>query len=441
VSQLIIAGHGGNDSITSTPLFGYADYVVSSNQDSANAGTLGDSLVDLDPVVPGNQVALRAAIVDANGGTAPRLIYIPRGKYNLALTGTESGSTNDLDVSGSITILGTGVGETIINASGLNADGIGLQDRVFDASGAAANLRMFRLTLTGGNTSGAGGAILVQSSAQLELGEVAVVGNTATGAELGGGIRGGAGSSVIVRNSVFTGNSASSGGAIYADGASLTIGRTVFGLNTATSGASKNVFRHANTSFVNEGVNRVDDNQGSLFSTAVGDYISSSVHYIVTGVADTSEHADDSVVRSIRDAIDTANTTAGTQEIWLPAWKYFLTRERTTAPNLPELDVHQGDLEVKESLVIRGVNGATSVVWRAGILDKVFELLGDYNDDGVTDVSPSDVDTSDYIVWRDTEGSMTDLSADGDDNGIVDDADYQLWQGNFGWTLMLHGIA
>ena len=72
VSQIVIAGNGGTDAITVAPSLSLlrkdVDYVVSSNEDSADAGTLGDGLVDLDANVPGNQVALRAAVRDANGG-------------------------------------------------------------------------------------------------------------------------------------------------------------------------------------------------------------------------------------------------------------------------------------------------------------------------------------------------------------------------------------
>ena len=40
---------------------------------------------------------------------------------------------------------------------------------------------------------------------------------------------------------------------------------------------------------------------------------------------------------------------------------------------------------------------------------------GDYNGDGV-------VDAADYTFWRDRVGSTTDLRADGNGNGVVDDA-------------------
>ncbi len=95
VNQIVIADNGGTDTITVdsalAPLRRDVHYVVRSNEDSANAGTLGDGIVDLDDDVPGRQVALRAAVRDANGtaGGAARSIYVPRGNYVLSLAGTE----------------------------------------------------------------------------------------------------------------------------------------------------------------------------------------------------------------------------------------------------------------------------------------------------------------------------------------------------------------
>jgi Type I phosphodiesterase / nucleotide pyrophosphatase len=53
------------------------------------------------------------------------------------------------------------------------------------------------------------------------------------------------------------------------------------------------------------------------------------------------------------------------------------------------------------------------------------KLVGDYNGDGA-------IDAADYTVWRDTQGSTTDLRADGDGNGAVDEADFKLWRSHFG---------
>jgi T5SS/PEP-CTERM-associated repeat protein len=58
-------------------------------------------------------------------------------------------------------------------------------------------------------------------------------------------------------------------------------------------------------------------------------------------------------------------------------------------------------------------------------------LPGDYNGNGI-------VDAADYTTWRDTLGSTTDLTANGDDAGAsqgrVDQADYIYWKSRFGST-------
>jgi hypothetical protein len=50
---------------------------------------------------------------------------------------------------------------------------------------------------------------------------------------------------------------------------------------------------------------------------------------------------------------------------------------------------------------------------------------GDYNADGR-------VDAADYIVWRQTAGSTTDLRADGNGDEVVDQSDYDVWRSLFG---------
>lgn len=53
--------------------------------------------------------------------------------------------------------------------------------------------------------------------------------------------------------------------------------------------------------------------------------------------------------------------------------------------------------------------------------------FGDYNRNGV-------VDAADYVVWRDTLGSTTDLRADGNNSGEVTQLDYDVWRAHFGQT-------
>jgi hypothetical protein len=55
---------------------------------------------------------------------------------------------------------------------------------------------------------------------------------------------------------------------------------------------------------------------------------------------------------------------------------------------------------------------------------------GDYNGSG-------DVDAADFVLWRRTVGSMSDLRADGDHDGIVGQSDYAIWRSNFGASIVM----
>jgi arabinan endo-1,5-alpha-L-arabinosidase len=55
----------------------------------------------------------------------------------------------------------------------------------------------------------------------------------------------------------------------------------------------------------------------------------------------------------------------------------------------------------------------------------VIGIPGDYNSDGA-------VDTADYVVWRDTLGSASDLRADGDGSLVVDANDFRIWRARYG---------
>lgn len=54
-------------------------------------------------------------------------------------------------------------------------------------------------------------------------------------------------------------------------------------------------------------------------------------------------------------------------------------------------------------------------------VQEVTSVDGDYNHNGVVDIA-------DYVVWQTSFGSTTSLDADGNDDGIVDAADYTFWR-------------
>jgi GH35 family endo-1,4-beta-xylanase len=59
---------------------------------------------------------------------------------------------------------------------------------------------------------------------------------------------------------------------------------------------------------------------------------------------------------------------------------------------------------------------------------------GDFNGDGA-------VDAADYVVWRSSNGSNTDLRADGNGDGSINDADYAVWRTHFGTTYGGNALA
>jgi len=147
-----------------------------------------------------------------------------------------------------------------------------------------------------------------------------------------------------------------------------------------------------------------------------GDYLGTPT-YVVTSVADTFNHADDLEALSLREAVDLANNASTPAEIWLPAWRFQLTRDRGS--NATDIDVAYGDLDVKKSMTIRGVADRTHVEWKPGIVDKVFDLLGDGNNDGQADYNS--VSSADYTIWQDQNGSTGALEQFSADRNYVND--------------------
>lgn len=136
----------------------------------------------------GNGWSLRDAILAANSTSGADTINVPAGTYNLTLSGTDdTAAAGDLDILDDTTIVGAGVGVTIINAGGTS----GINDRVFDVQG--GSLDITGVTVQGGR------------------------------ADYGGGLRQ-TNTDVTIRSSRFTDNVATSnGGAIYAFRESLRV--------------------------------------------------------------------------------------------------------------------------------------------------------------------------------------------------------------------------
>ncbi len=136
-------------------------------------------------------------------------------------------TSGELDITHSLTIQGPGAGQ--LTVSGGNAS------RVFEVDGAATNVTLSGLTITGGTGVAAtedhlGGGILNDGSTMTVSG-CTLTGNT--GAADGGGVFNSFGTVSIV-NSTLSGNYAGYGGGVYNNHGTVTISNSTLSANTAT---------------------------------------------------------------------------------------------------------------------------------------------------------------------------------------------------------------
>ncbi len=349
-------------------------FLVNTTSDTVDAN-LGDGIAE----DSSGNTSLRAAIQEANALGVPTKITLPEGHYELDLTGAElnNASSNDLDITGDITIVGAGAGLSVIDAGGQT----GLGDRIFEVR-PTASLELSDVTVTGGYTgtyadpnTSSGGGILLSGGASAVVSRSAFVDNHANGSNIRGGAIFNSNSTLSIVDSVFTENSAeASSGAIHAGGvnSALTVQSSVFAKNS--SPFASNVFVTSGT-HQSLGNNRLDNNDGatSLFVNGVnGDSINATPDYVVTSVADTFDHSDDVFSLSSREAIDNANGMSGQQEIWLPAWDYNLILTGTELNN-----ASSNDLDITGDITIVGAGAGLSVIdagGQSGLGDRIFEV-------------------------------------------------------------------
>lgn len=409
-----------------------ADYVVTGLGDTYNHGD--DSVV----------LSVRDAIDTANSLSGTQEIWAPGWRFHLRKSGTGGTGEGDFDITSGVTLRGVGPGQTVIDASGLAAS-----DRIFDvASGGTLNLTRVTLSLGEAPTASTernGGAIRVQNSGTLHVSYSAIVGSMSRRSGDGGAIYFAASGSGSISSSVITVNEAEDiGGGVYlapspsGPGGAVAVSDSIIARNADGGSGTPDVFAGTNRTFTSNGNNRIG-NAATGFSL---DYIGTP-DYIVTSWNDTHDGSSDPVSMSLRDAIDQANKTGGADEIWLPAWDFVLTRARTADWDHYEVDISQGDLEITGTLTIRGIAGATTVGWMPGVVDAVFDLLGDYNGDGIaTGTDDGTVDSADFTIWANAYlNNIYDPRADGNDNGVIDEGDYELWDDYFGNTLTLDAIT
>jgi len=469
VKEIVIHRNGeataGGDSVSVDPSLAQAvtevDYFVSTNEDvledatSVGGGLDDDGIVDISDVVVGSQTPLRAAIVEANARPGSQGIYVGRGVYNLTLAGLGGDTAGDFDITDEVTILGAGAGATILQVDP------SLMDKAFEVQ-ADGKLELRRMTLTGGTVAG---SIAVVASTNLgenslTLNEVSIVNSSST--FFGGAIYVGVGAKAVITKSVIANDSAAFvGGGIAADAFSeVTLSESIVVNNSAMFGDPDLASGGAGNDrgkFVSAGKNLIGSVANADYTDPTGtDYISLTgvVDYVVTSLVDTFDlaHTSDGSLLSLREAVNFANTdNGGESEVWLPGWEFILTRQRDYNAQLEDTDVSFGDIDIAESILLRGISGVTSINWTARIAipnnnrDKIFDLLGSTADGTVDGMAHG----ADFIIWQreynDDPNAIAEYEeflADFNDDGIVNGEDQNsIWQTYFGNTLDLEGIS
>ncbi len=201
-------------------------------------------------------ISLREAIIATNNSAGADTIFLPAGVFSLTRTGTgeDAANSGDLDITGSLTIVGVGAQATFVDGAGadrvfeilgstVTMSGLTIRDGYADrgagvyihdtttltlrdavlSDNIAANfggafyvegtLYLDRVTIAG-NSANEGGGICVANHGSADLTNVTISGNTAGGS--GGAIA--TKELITITNSTIAFNSSSSVGGIYVNG-------------------------------------------------------------------------------------------------------------------------------------------------------------------------------------------------------------------------------
>ncbi len=185
------------------------------------------------------QCSLREAVIAANrnrasssqagecpAGSGVDTIVIPAGEYLLTRSDNgkeDSGSTGDLDLTESVTIVGNGKVSIV--------GGTGFTDRIFHVL--AGNVQLSGVTLKGGNSSADGGGIF--NRATLTLSYVTLQNNRT--ANRGGGLAN-QGTATLVNVTLSDNSAKNSGGGLFNISGTLNLNNVTVAFNTADSDAN-----------------------------------------------------------------------------------------------------------------------------------------------------------------------------------------------------------
>ncbi|MBF5045016.1 hypothetical protein FGE12_21620 [Aggregicoccus sp. 17bor-14] len=219
-----------------------------------------DTLVDGADPTPGDGLCgvgargsctLRAAVMESNARPGPNTIEVPAGTFTLRASGSGDAERGDLDVHGSIRVLGAGMNATLIDAGPIF-------DRHFELHD--GRLELLDLTLRHGQGEGAAVAV---NAGLLLLRRVAVRDNTA---DFSGGALRNRGVATL-EDCLFDGNAGPRVGAV-ANLATMGVERCTFSHNT--SGATGAITNEGGLTLSNSTVSGNKANSGTGGITNLG---------------------------------------------------------------------------------------------------------------------------------------------------------------------------
>ena len=232
-----------------TAVAGNSSFIVNSFVDADDINP-GDGLCDGDAGTSGEQCTLRAAISEANAAAQPVTITIPAGTFTLEIAGIKEdmNATGDLDIAQNMNLIGAGRDDTIIQAGATLSDSV---DRVFHITNSPTAVSFADLTiqhgyiantgvLTGQIDDGAGLLVIGNPNTAVSLQNVKVSNNLNLDLrEDGAGIANLGGGTVTIRDSEISNNQTrlepgSSGAGLFSVfGSSMIIHNTIISGNMA----------------------------------------------------------------------------------------------------------------------------------------------------------------------------------------------------------------
>jgi VCBS repeat-containing protein len=201
-------------------------------------------------------ISLREAIIATNNNAGADTIHLSDGVYILSITGTAENAslTGDLDISDDLTIIGSGMYTSIIDAGGI--------DRVFHAlSNTTINFQNF--TIQGGSES-TGGGIHLSSSTILNLTDLNIQNNYSS--VQGGGIFNDLNGSLNIDGVAIHDNITSDGGAVWNFG-NMTVANSSFYNNTSNWGGGFLNFNTASLENTTISGNHSNSGGGAFYTT------------------------------------------------------------------------------------------------------------------------------------------------------------------------------